>query len=309
MLDTGKPLHRLASDFLEATGEEAAALLAEAPGGKLDWEAWHRCVRRITRRVIFGPSARDDEALSEELGTLMDEANGLPSERSETYDAFMAHVERYVQAAEPGSLVSLIAQAPSTPETKPSGQVAHWFFAMQDTLAINAFRALALLASHPRQLATAQEEIAAADLSSAGSAAGLDYLRACLEEAMRLYPTTPLLARETRVETQFNGEQVPAGTQVLVVNTYHHRDPDSHDFADRFAPEAWTEGTAAQDWSFNHFSHGPQGCPGTGIALFVGTTLLAHVLDGRTPRLLSPTLDPSKPLPSMLDHFAIRVSV
>ena len=94
-----------------------------------------------------------------------------------------------------------------------------------------------------------------------------------------------------------------------MVNTFHHRDRDSHDFADRFAPEAWTEGDAAQDWSFNHFSHGPQGCPGTGIALFIGTALLAHVLDGRTPRLLSPTLDPSKPLPSMLDHFAIGVSV
>jgi cytochrome P450 len=308
VLDTGKPLHRLAGSFLEVTRVEVEALVAEE-GPELEWDAFHRCVRRVTRQVIFGAGARDDEELSEELGALMDEANGLPSDTSERLGPFMAHVERYVQAAEPGSLVSLIPEAPTTPETKPSGQVVHWFFAMQDTLAMNAFRALALLASHERQRRVAQKEIAAADLTTAEGVAGLDYLRACLEEALRLWPTTPILARETLEETEWNGAKVPAGTQVMFVNTYHHRDPDSHSFADRFAPEAWVEGDAAQDWSFNHFSHGPQGCPGAGIALFVGTALLAQLLDGRELKPVSPQLDPARPLPSMLDHFAIRVAV
>jgi cytochrome P450 len=126
---------------------------------------------------------------------------------------------------------------------------------------------------------------------------------------MRLWPTTPMLARETVEDVDWDGSTVPAGTQVLIVNTFMHRDPDRHEFADRFAPEAWTEGTAAEDWSFNHLSHGPQGCPGSGLALFLGRSLLAALLREREVRLLEPRLDPERPLPHMLDFFALRFEV
>ena len=116
-----------------------------------------------------------------------------------------------------------------------------------------------------------------------------------------------MLARETVEDVTWDGATVPAGTQVLIVNTFMHRDPDRHDFANRFAPEAWIDGTAAGDWSFNHLSHGPQGCPGSGLALSLGRSLIAYVLKNRRPRLLSPDLDPGKPLPHMLDFFSIRI--
>ena len=63
---------------------------------------------------------------------------------------------------------------------------------------------------------------------------------------MRLWPTTPMLSRETTTEdVEWGGETVPAGTQVLIVNTFGHRDRDRIDYADRFAPEEWIEGDAA----------------------------------------------------------------
>jgi cytochrome P450 len=308
VLDTGEPVHHLADRFLGATKKEAQALLSES-GAQLDWDAFHRASRRITRRIVLGDAARDDEAVSDLLAVLMDEANKLPKERSEHFEAFMAKLEEYVSAGEEGSLVSLFGEAPSDGDTKVAGQLPHWLFALGDTLPINAFRALALIASHPAQRARVEQELESADLDAASGVAGLDYLEACLEEAMRLWPTTPLLSRETVQETEVGGAAVPAGAQVLISNTFNHRDGDSHDFADRFSPESWTKGSAADDWSFNHFSHGPQGCPGTGIALFVGRALLAELLTQSHVSLAEPKLDPGRPLPHMLDFFRLRFAL
>jgi cytochrome P450 len=92
----------------------------------------------------------------------------------------------------------------------------------------------------------------------------------------------------------------------LIVNTFNHRDSEAVSYADRFEPAQWLSGDAASDWTFNHFSHGPQGCPGAGIALFVGKAMLGKLVVDRDVRLTSPSLDPSKALPHSLDHFGLR---
>ncbi|MGH2954150.1 MAG: cytochrome P450 [Solirubrobacterales bacterium] len=315
VLDTGRPLHRLADRFAAVAAEEADALLGEvevADRPALDWDAWHRALRRLTRRIVLGDRARDDERVSEELGEMMSEANGMPGKPSDRYPAFVAELQGYLEDAEPGSLVSLCAEAPADEQTRVAGQLPHWLFAMQDTLAINAFRALALIASHPRQRARVLGELDAAGVAEeagAESIAGLAYLDACLEEAMRIWPTTPMLSRETVAETDWRGTTVPAGTQVLISNTLFHRDRERHPWADRFAPERWVDGDAAGDWSFNHFSRGPQGCPGAGLVKFVGRALLGAVLTRRRVELTSPALDPERPLPDMLDFFGLRFAL
>jgi cytochrome P450 len=315
VLDTTKSHHRMSERIRTVCGEETAALLAEidAAGGTLGIDPLNEAVRRITRRVVLGDSARDDSEVSALLAKLMDEANSLPKERSESFDRFTGRMREYVTAAEPGSLVGLFAEAPSDDQTRVEGQAVHWMFALGDTLPINALRALALLASHPAQRGRVEEELAAADgdagLDTAAGVMSLSYLEACLEEAMRLWPTTLMLARETVEEVQFNGEALPVGTQIMIVNTFFHRDEETHDYANRFAPEAWTEGSARDDWTFNHFSHGPQGCPGAWLALFVGKAVIADIVRRRRVDLQSPKLDPSRPLPYMLNYFAIRLGL
>jgi cytochrome P450 len=290
VLDTGKPAHRLADRFAAICEEETANLMAGVY--ELDWDSFNVAVRRVTRRIVLGDSAADDEQLSKLLGELMDEANSLPGERNEKYDRYMAKIEAYVAAAQDGSLVSLFAQAPQTPATKPAGQVTHWLFALGDTLAINAARCLAVLVSHPRELAGARAEP--------------ERLGACLHEAMRLWPTTPMLSRQTVTEVDWDGVTVPAETQLLIVNTFNHRDRGEHEFADRFEPEAWISGSAGEDWSFNHFSHGPQGCPGVELSLFVGKAMLGKILSERDVTLLDPTIESTRPMPHMLDYFGLR---
>src|ERR1700741_3129447 len=48
ILDTGKPLHRLAQSFLEVANEEADALAGE----EITWERINDAFQRLTRRVI-----------------------------------------------------------------------------------------------------------------------------------------------------------------------------------------------------------------------------------------------------------------
>ena len=293
VLGTGAPLGDLGDRCALVAAEEAEAIASAAAedGDELGWEAWNEGLRRMTRRVVLGDGAADDAEISGVLAEMMGEANGMPGRTSARYPGFIARLGEYVAAAEPGSLVARFAAAPADAETKPVGQIPHWLFAGGDTLAINGFRALALLATHPRQ-----RERALADDA---------YLEGCLEEAMRLWPTTTMLSRETLAETEWGGVAVPAGAQVLIPNLFLHRDRERHDYADRFAPERWVDGTAADDWSFNHFSRGPQGCPGAAIALAIGKSALATVLRDREVELVSPSLDPAKPLPHMLDFFGL----
>jgi Cytochrome P450 len=288
VLDTGEPSHRLSDRFAVVSAEETARLPSA-----LDWDAWNKAVRRAARRIILGDGAADEDRLSEWLGDLMDKSNPPGKGSRKLYQELLAALDKYVQAAEQGSLVSLFAEAPQTQRVHPTGQVIHWMFALGDTLAINAFRCLALLAVHPDERARAVEDVL--------------YMDACLQEAMRLWPTTAMLSRVTTREVEWDGVSLPKGTQVLIVNTFNHRDSSRHAFADRFAPSAWLDGgTATEDWSFNHFSHGPQGCPGTGLALLTGRTMLAELLGSRDARLTEPSLDPNKKLPNSLDFFSLK---
>ena len=294
VLASGDAARPLAERVTGVVSDEVGALLADA-GGEVEWGRWSTAFRRIARRIVLGDAAREDEELSDLLAGLMDEANSLPDEPSPELETYLERIETYVNAGEEGGLVARFAQAPQNAETKPARQVTHWLFAMGDTLAINSLRALAAIAAHPEALARA----------GSGDDA---YTGACLEEAMRLRPSTPLLSRDTVRETDWRGVAVAKGTQLVIVNTYMHRDPDRHEFSDRFAPEVWIDGNAADDWAFNHLSHGPQGCPGAGLVLLVGKVALAAVIDGRSVELVEPRIDPTKPLPHMLDFFSIRVS-
>jgi cytochrome P450 len=285
VLDAGTA--QFSDGFVAIAREEAQALPAE-----LDWDAWNRAVRRVARRIILGNGAADDERLSEWLGELMDKSNPPGSGDESLYKNFVAALGKHVNAAEQGSLAALFAQAPQGEQTDPPGQVIHWLFALGDTLAINALRGLALLSVFDDQRATALSDAA--------------YMDACLHEAMRLWPTTPMLSRETTRELDWDGVTVPANTQLVIVNSFSHRDRSRHEFADRFAPEAWIDGGAAEDWSFNHFSHGPQGCPGVALSLLVGRTMLETLLGERTVTLLAPDLQRSDSLPYSLDYFALR---
>src|SRR5690606_6593620 len=108
---------------------------------------------------------------------------------------------------------ALVANA-SDPATDPIGQIPQWLFAF-DAAGIAALRALALLSTHPEQRATA-----AAEAQQPHRVENRPYLRACVLESIRLWPTTPTILRDTTEDTRWgHGEDqftIEAGAGLMI---------------------------------------------------------------------------------------------
>jgi cytochrome P450 len=272
----------------------------------LEWRDWERLFDLITLRVIFGDRARCDQRLTALLETLMHEGNRLVGlKRSDDYYELYGELERRVGDPEPGTLLARFAQAPHSDRTHVVQQIPHWMFAMRDTLAANAYRALAAIVAEPAVERRVREDMIGADLRDPRALDGMSYLGGALHEAMRLWPTTPLLAREVVHDVTLAGEQVRAGTQILILNAFNHRDPDHVEDADRLRPERWRS-SDMRDYRFNHLSNGSQNCPGAPLVLLLGKAAIVQVLSRWTLGLVEPALPAGGPMPVMFDFYSAR---
>jgi cytochrome P450 len=291
VLATSERVHPFGDRFLAVVADEVARLELD---GRLEWQHFERLFDHITLRVIFGDGARDDQELTELLETLMGEANRLVGLKpTDDYYDFYGRLERRLRSPEPGSLVARFAEAPQSDTTRVVHQIPHWIFAMRDTLGANTYRALAAIVADPELERRVRDDEG--------------YLEGVLEETMRLWPTTPLLARETTRDATLAGERLDAETQVMILNTFNHRDPERVEDADRMKPERWANGQ--RDYRFNHLSNGTQDCPGGPLVLLLGKAVLARMLERFELELESPQLEPGEPLPHMLDFFSIGFEV
>ncbi|QXQ14307.1 cytochrome P450 [Skermania piniformis] len=305
VLETGRPLHTLAEPMLAAARDSAVRAYRAAGERAVGWAELNAEFQRLTRVVVFGRAAADDVAISGALQELMSEGNRTPGKTSPKYPAFLAQIQRYLDRAESDSLAGVIAEHPVA-GVEPAGQVVHWLFAMGDTLAANATRALALLATHPQIRAEVTDEVQQVGTEPAGIGKAT-LLSGCLLEAMRLYPTTAMFGRVAIADVPLDGgAMITEGTQVIIPNLFNHRNPDRVPYADWFAPAEWVSGTAGEDWSFNFFSHGPQACPGAGMAVYLGTAFLAHLLSAATPRVVGFDPGPGESLPYGMDLYGLH---
>jgi len=308
VLDAGCPVHRLGDRFVGVVAEEAAPLLAEARRrGALDWDAFAGAWFRVVRRVVLGDAARDDQELTDLVNRLRSDANWafLRRKRTALRARFEARLGGHLARAEPGSLAAVIAETPATAETAPARQVPQWLFAF-DPAGMATFRALALLAAHPAQAEHARAEIRA----RAGAAPDLPFLRACVLESLRLWPTTPMVLRQSTGETAWETGVLPAKAGILIFAPFFHRDDRRLPYADRFAPEIWLEHRSNRDWPLIPFSGGPAMCPGRNLVLLLASSMLAALLAGPPLRLKRPArLDPRRPLPGTLNNYSLRFAL
>jgi cytochrome P450 len=305
VLDSHRPVHRLAEAIAAKVLEEARPLLPDGSSASLPWDEFAVAWWRAVRRVVLGDAARNDHELTDLLAQLRAAANwsSLRPKRTRVRARFLQRLGAYLEEPEPGSLAELVARTPSPAGTDPGGQVPQWLFAF-DATGMATFQTLALLATHPAQLDRVRSELAGKDLSTPQD---LAYLRSCVQESVRLWPTTPAILRDTTSDTTWDSRVLPAGTALVIYAPYFHRDERRLPYADQFTPEIWLDARAQHSWSLVPFSAGPAECAGRHLALLVATTLLAVLLEGHEFRLLPPaSLDPQRPLPGTLNLFALR---
>lgn len=289
--------------FQDVVRQETSALLSEreaAPGRSLGWQDFDPSWWRSVRRLVLGEAARDDQALIKDLYRLRRAANWsrLAPRRHVLTESFTHRVRAYVQLAEPGSLAFQAA------EVNAADQVPHWLFAY-DAAGVTAMRALALLSVHPQVTAEVRAEIAARPADPFR----WDLLRAAVLETVRLWPTTPLILRESvRTTSWGDGSHLPAGSLFALYTPYLHRGSPAGPAGDRFSPDLWSRG-ATTHAPLYPFSAGPASCPGRDVVLLTVTSWLAAVLDRHRPRLVRPHLRPDEPLPATLNHFGLRFTL
>lgn len=309
VLDADLPVHRLATTMVTAITEEGQHIGdGTRSAGCLDWDQFITGWWRMVRRVVLGEAARDDHAVTDTLTALRSDANWsyLRPKRTALRERFLQRLRTYLDAAEPTSLAGRLTETPATAETRPGHQVPQWLFAF-DAAGIVTFRALALLATHPEHAQRVRAELAEADLSVA---ADLPYLRACVLESVRLWPTTPIILRDTTVDTGWNGTAIPARSAVAICAPFFHRDEQALPYADQFAPDIWLDGRASGNPALVPFSSGPGACPGRNLMLYISSTLLATLLQRQDFHLVSRTrISPRYPLPRTLNNYALRFAV
>ncbi|GIH15045.1 cytochrome P450 [Rugosimonospora africana] len=303
ILDTAHPVHRLGETIGAVVREEAGVLLgnARAAGGVVTWPLFAESFWRTVRRVVLGDAARDDVEVTGELSRLRADANWsyLRRPRPRVREAMMRRIRTYVGQGQAGCLAALVAATPAGPDVDPVGQMTQWLFAF-DGAGTASFRLMALLATHPEQ-----ERRADADRTGQ-----LDYLRACVLDCLRLWPTTLVVLRDGTEPIRWGTVTVPAGTAFAAPSSFLHRDEELLPYAHRFAPEIWLDGTADDNWSLIPFSGGPGVCPGRNLVLLVTSVLLAELRREHRFTLRSrPALTPQRPLPYMLNHGAIRLGL
>lgn len=308
ILETDRPVHAMASTFVAVVEQEAHELLRTVDrAGELTWSTFATTWFRIVRRIVFGDAARDDHEITELIARLRSHANWafLWPKHTNLRDRFLNRLSQLLARAEPGSLAAAIATYPQTDATAPAHQVPQWLFAF-DPAGMTTFRALALLASHPDQAARAREEIRNARTTGAQN---LRYVRACVLESLRLWPTAPLVLRQSIEDTQWDDGLMPSQTGIIIFAPFFHRDDERLPFAHRFAPEVWLQERPAEQWPLIPFSEGPARCPGRQLVELLTSTMLRALLDGRTLRLtVPPRLDPVR-LPGTLNNYTQRFAI
>lgn len=299
-------LHPMAARIHATVRQESKHALATST--LVDWSEVAGLIERIALRVIFGNLGDRERRCRQLLLELMIEANELRvPDRGPSYDEFR---ETLASACAEATAESLAGQARNAqPAIDPAvlpDQITHWMFAMNDTLAENVARAAGLISGLEEVRDWVSQEIGAADLDDAAAVRGLDYLAGCVQEAMRLWPTTNFIIRKTETEVTLCGAKVPAGTQVVIVNEINHLDdgtaPGSA-AASHFDPERWRRGAGP----YHHFGGGAQRCPGEDLALLIALGVLATLHELGPYKALSPELDRTDSMPASYNPFELKL--
>jgi cytochrome P450 len=122
-------------------------------------------------------------------------------------------------------------------------------------------------------------------LPGADEAASLVYTRMVMEEAMRLYPPVPFMAREAVAGDVLCGIPIRAGSQILISPWLLHRHHRLWEEPELFAPERFAPERKERLHRFAYmpFGGGPRICIGMGFAMQEAMIILAMI--ARTWRL------------------------
>nr|XP_022907367.1 cytochrome P450 4C1-like [Onthophagus taurus] len=166
-------------------------------------------------------------------------------------------------------------------------EVDTFMFEGHDTTTAGTCWSLFLLGNHPdiqeevfREITTVFEESNDGETLTINDLGKLKMLERCVKEALRLFPSVPVIGRKLTTDVKLENYLLPADCTInLEIFITHHDkniypDPEKFD-PDRFLPENIKN---RHPYAYIPFSAGPRNCIGQKFAMFEEKTILAYIL-------------------------------
>uniref|UniRef100_A0A0C9RJA5 Cyp4c3_0 protein n=1 Tax=Fopius arisanus TaxID=64838 RepID=A0A0C9RJA5_9HYME len=227
-----------------------------------------RVLHAFSSKVI---SERKGEILNNTENNNIDEVNGMKKKR-------LAFLDMLIEASENGTILS---------NEDIREEVDTFMFEGHDTTSSAICWTLYLLGCHPEYQERVVEELdqvygegdyhrrpTLKDLKS------MRYLERCIKEALRLYPSVPLLARRIAEDVQIGSYTIPEGTTAVVIVPMLHRNPEVFSNPEKFDPDRFSpeNSKGRHPYAFIPFSAGPRNCIGQKFALLEEKAVISGVL-------------------------------
>ena len=151
-------------------------------------------------------------------------------------------------------------------------EVVTLFFAGFETTARSLTWGWYLLDQHPEvleQIAVEADAVLSGRHPTHTDLEQLTFTRQVVDETLRLYPPTALLARQTIEEDEIGGYSIPANGMITLVPWIVHRHTDFWTEPEKFDPQRFTPEASAERPKFAYipFAAGPRVCIGNSFAL------------------------------------------
>ncbi|MEU1482129.1 cytochrome P450 [Streptomyces sp. NPDC005760] len=300
------------ADYTAAVGDDTrTAISAWRPGRTQDiGEAMHALLMRVAARTLFSTGA-DERTIEEARYCLRIVSQGiykrtisplgvlekLPTPGNRRYDHANRRLREIVESmisdrrrstADHGDLLSTLLRA-EHPETGQRltdeeilDQVVTFLVAGSETTASTLAFVFHLLGAHPEaeRLVHAEVDAAVGDRSPVfDDLPKLEYTRAVITEALRLYPPSWMSMRVAAVDTHLGGHPVPAGTLVLYSPQALHHNPELFPAPGEFVPERWLGDSAKEvpRGALLPFGAGSHKCIGDVLALTETALIVATI--------------------------------
>jgi len=162
-------------------------------------------------------------------------------------------------------------------------QVLVFLLAGHETTSTALSFTLHLLGQHLEIQRRVRDEIAAVvgdRTPTTEHAKALTYPTMVLKEAMRLFPSAPVIGRRSTVPSELCGHLVPAGVDIVVAPWVIHRHPEFWESPDVFDPERFTpelEKTRHR-YAWMPFGGGPRTCIGQHFSMLESVIILSTLL-------------------------------
>lgn len=169
------------------------------------------------------------------------------------------------------------------PDQELRDEVNTFLFEGHDTTATSLLWTLYLISTRPDVAQKIRDELAAVlgDRDPTYDDLGkLRYLSMVIKEALRLYPSVPLVGRHLEEDMNIMGYEIPANTQVLISLWMLHHNPNVWPDPSAFIPERFEteECKKHHPYAWVPFSAGPRNCVGQNFAMLEEKVVLAMLL-------------------------------